>query len=73
MIDMTNLTKYQKIKMYLSINGYDTLQQLADDWDVHLNAIRDNCNGTMTSERLDRLTSEFIKNGNSKFKEYNNE
>ena len=67
---MTQLSKYQQLKMYLPINGYDSLKDLAADWNVHENSIRDFCRGKFTSPKLDKLTTAFIKEGDRKLTEH---
>lgn len=67
---MTEITKYQQIKMYLPVNGYSSLKELAADWGVHENSIRDFCRGKFTSPKLDRLTKQFIKAGDQQFQEH---
>lgn len=67
---MTELTKYQKVKMYLPVNGYDSMADLARDWDCTPDAIRRNARGIMKSDRLDKLISDFIKEGGKRFQEH---
>lgn len=71
-LKMAELTKYQKLKMYLPVNGYDSLKDLAEDWDVTVHGIRDFCRGKYTSPKLTRLTDDFIKEGDRKIQEHRN-
>jgi len=70
---MVQLTKFQQLKMYLPVNGYDTLKELAADWDVTERAIRDYCRGKFASKNLERLTNEFIREGERRFTESHKE
>lgn len=67
---MAELTKYQQFKMYLPVNGYDTVKQVADEWGVTTQAIRNHCRNRFDSERLEKLIDSFISEGEKKFQEH---
>lgn len=67
---MNELTKYQRVKMYLPINGYNTVNELADAWDCTPNAIRQWCRGNMKSDRIESLFNDYIDRGDRRFNEH---
>lgn len=67
---MTELTKYQLVKMYLPVNGYSSMSELARDWECSTQAIRQVSLGRTKSEKLDKKITDFIKEGDKKFQEH---
>lgn len=58
--------------MYLPINGYGSLKELAEEWEVTENAIRMNARGNMVSAKVSSLIDDFISEGEKRFQEHRN-
>lgn len=67
---MRQIDKYAELKLYMPFNGYETMEELANDWECTVDGIRNYCRGKYKSARLDKLTSQFIKEGDKKLQEY---